>query len=61
MESWINLSTLLVVLVVVLLALWLVTLFRARRVVFDRTAAERMRIDLQLSLAEQTGRLGIIR
>ena len=61
MESWLNLSNLLVVLVLVLLALWLVTLFRARRVVFDRTAAERMRIDLQLSLAEQAGRLGIIR
>ena len=61
MEYWLNLSTVLAALVVVLLALWLVTLFRARRVVFDRTAAERMRIDLQLSLAEQQGRLGIIR
>ena len=61
MESWLNLSTVLAAFVVVLLALWLVTLFRARRVVFDRTAAERMRIDLQLSLAEQQGRLGIIR
>ena len=61
MDSWLTLSTVLAVLVVVLLALWLVTLFRARRVVFDRTAAERMRIDLQLSLAEQKGRLGIIR
>ncbi|TFD33198.1 sensor histidine kinase [Cryobacterium cryoconiti] len=60
-ESWLNLSTVLIALVLVLLALWLVTLFRARRVVFDRTAAERMRIDLQLSLAEQQGRLGIIR
>ncbi|MCY7290463.1 MAG: hypothetical protein LH624_20035, partial [Cryobacterium sp.] len=60
-DSWLTLSTVLAVLVVVLLALWLVTLFRARRVVFDRTAAERMRIDLQLSLAEQKGRLGIIR
>ncbi|TFC97094.1 ATP-binding protein [Cryobacterium breve] len=54
-------STVLIGLVIVLLALWLVTLIRARRVVFDRTAAERMRIDLQLSLAEQQGRLGIIR
>ena len=61
MESWLNLNTVLIALVVVLAALWLVTLVRARRVVFDRTAAERMRIDLQLSLAEQQGRLGIIR
>ncbi|WP_241985576.1 MULTISPECIES: ATP-binding protein [Cryobacterium] len=61
METWLNLSTVLIGLVIVLLALWLVTLIRARRVVFDRTAAERMRIDLQLSLAEQQGRLGIIR
>lgn len=61
MESWLTVSTVLAVLVVGLLALWLVTLVRARRVVFDRTAAERLRIDLQLSLAEQQGRLGIIR
>lgn len=61
MESWLTVSTILAVIVVGLLALWLVTLFRARRVVFDRNAAERMRIDLQLTLAEQEGRLGIIR
>jgi len=47
--------------VVVLLALWLVTAVRLRRLTFDRSAAERMRIDLELSLAEQNGRLGIIR
>jgi signal transduction histidine kinase len=54
---WLPVSALLAALAVLLLALWL----RARRVVFDRTAAERMRIELELSLAEQQGRLGIIR
>ncbi|MBC7441121.1 MAG: ATP-binding protein [Ramlibacter sp.] len=51
----------LAVLSAVLLGLWLLARRNARRVVFDRSAAERMRIDLELSLAEQQGRLGIIR
>lgn len=51
----------LAVLVLVFLALWLRALVRSRRIEFDRTGAERMRIDLELSLAEQQGRLGIIR
>lgn len=47
--------------VLVLLVAWLRARSRARRSSFDRTAAERQRIDLELSLAEQTGRLRIIR
>ena len=51
----------LAVVTLVLLVLWL----RARRVArsneFDRTAAERERIDLELTLAEQTSRLRIVR
>jgi signal transduction histidine kinase len=45
----------------VFLVLWILTLVRSRRRVFDRNADERLRIDLELSLAEQQGRLGIIR
>ena len=44
-----------------LLVLWVIALLRSRRVVFDRNAAERVRIELELSLAEQQGRLAIIR
>ncbi len=51
----------LAVLVMVLLVAWLRARSRARRSSFDRAAAERQRIDLELSLAEQTGRLRIIR
>jgi signal transduction histidine kinase len=52
---------LLVVLLVVLLVAWLRARSRARRTAFDRGAAERQRIELELALAEQTGRLRIIR
>lgn len=48
-------------LIVVLLVAWLRARGRARRLFFDRAAAERQRIDLELSLAEQTGRLRIVR
>ncbi len=51
----------LVVVALVLLVAWLRARSRARRSSFDRAAAERQRIDLELSLAEQTGRLRIIR
>ena len=51
----------LVVIALVLLVAWLHARARARRSSFDRAAAERQRIDLELSLAEQTGRLRIIR
>lgn len=51
----------LAVLIIVLLVAWLRARSRARRSSFDRAAAERQRIDLELSLAEQTGRLRIIR
>ena len=51
----------LLVLVVVLLVAWLRARGRARGTAFDRTAAERQRIELELALAEQTGRLRIIR
>ncbi|MET0783872.1 sensor histidine kinase [Leifsonia flava] len=54
-------SAVLAVLAVVLLVLWLSARTRLRRVDRDWTSAERTRIDLELSLAEQTGRLGIVR
>ncbi|TFC74588.1 ATP-binding protein [Cryobacterium sp. TMS1-20-1] len=44
-----------------LLVLWVIGLLRSRRIIFDRNAAERVRIELELSLAEQQGRLAIIR
>ncbi|WP_281534852.1 sensor histidine kinase [Cryobacterium breve] len=61
MEFWPLAAGVLAAVVVVMLVLWLVTAVRLRRIIFDRTAAERMRIDLELFLAEQNGRLGIIR
>jgi signal transduction histidine kinase len=61
MTGWAIVSGLLAVLVVVLLVLWLLATRRARRIRFDRTEADRTRIELELSLAEQQGRLGIIR
>lgn len=61
MVPWQTLSVVLVVLSAALLVLWLLALARARRHRFDRSAAERVRIDLELSLAEQHGRLAIIR
>ncbi|UTT62473.1 sensor histidine kinase [Microcella humidisoli] len=54
-------TALLLVLGIVLLVAWLRARGRARRTAFDRAAAERQRIDLELGLAEQTGRLRIIR
>lgn len=46
---------------VVVLALWIRASRTLRRSDRDWTGAERTRIDLELSLAEQTGRLGIVR
>lgn len=60
-------STLLIVAAVLVLAfvvalvLWLRARHRVRRSDRDWTNAERTRIDLELSLAEQTGRLAIVR
>lgn len=54
-------SLVLIVLAIVLLVAWLRARSVARRTAFDRAAAERQRIDLELGLAEQTGRLRIIR
>ncbi len=51
----------LVLLALVLLVAWLRARSRARRSSFDRAAAERQRLELELSLAEQTGRLRIVR
>ncbi len=51
----------LIVVTAVLFVAWLRARGRARRTAFDRAAAERQRIDLELGLAEQTGRLRIIR
>ncbi|WP_241992463.1 sensor histidine kinase [Cryobacterium lactosi] len=61
MVPWQVLSVVLAVLSAALLLLWLLALARQRRQRFDRSAAERVRIDLELSLAEQHGRLAIIR
>jgi signal transduction histidine kinase len=60
-DPWQFLSAVLAATAVALLVLWRLASARGRRTVFDRTAAERLRIDLELSLAEQQGRLGIIR
>ncbi|MET0956130.1 MAG: ATP-binding protein [Cryobacterium sp.] len=61
MFPWQILCVVLAAVCVVLTVVWLMTLRRARRSRFDRSAAERVRIDLELSLAEQQGRLAIIR
>jgi signal transduction histidine kinase len=61
MVPWQTLSVGLAVLSAALLVLWLLAVARQRRHRFDRSAAERVRIDLELSLAEQQGRLAIIR
>lgn len=61
MDFWLILSAALGILVVVFAILWLSALRTSRRTRFDRTSAERARIDHELSLAEQQGRLGIIR
>ena len=73
MDAWLdaNAMTLLVVLAIVaaallvlaivLLVLWRVSRRAARGAVRDRAAAERERIDLELTLAEQAGRLRMIR
>jgi signal transduction histidine kinase len=61
MADWALVSSVLAALVALLLVLWLLAARRARRTLFDRTTADRTRIDLELSLAEQQGRLGIIR
>ncbi|ANP72617.1 Two-component system sensor protein [Cryobacterium arcticum] len=58
---WQSLSAVLAGLTVVFLVLWLRSAVRQRGSRFDRSAAERVRIDLELSLAEQHGRLAIIR
>jgi len=54
-------AVVLVLVTLVLLVAWLRARSRARRSGAVRTAAERERIDLELSLAEQTGRLRVIR
>ncbi|WP_245977069.1 sensor histidine kinase [Cryobacterium soli] len=61
MSLWQSVSAVLAGLAVVFLVLWLRSAVRQRRSRFDRSAAERVRIDLELSLAEQHGRLAIIR
>lgn len=48
-------------LALIFLVLWLLSAGRRRRSDRDWTKAERTRIELELSLAEQTGRLGIVR
>lgn len=54
-------AAVLLLLVVILLVAWLRARGRARRTAFDRAAAERQRIELELAAAEQNGRLRIIR
>ncbi len=51
----------LVVVALVLLVLWRRARRAARRNEFDRTAADRERLDLELALAEQTTRLRVVR
>ena len=51
----------LVVVALVLLVLWRRARRAARRNEFDRTAADRERLDLELTLAEQTTRLRVVR
>lgn len=54
-------TVLLLLLAIALFVAWVRARGLARRTTFDRAAAERQRIDLELGLAEQTGRLRIIR
>ncbi|MEJ3403194.1 histidine kinase [Rathayibacter sp. YIM 133350] len=61
MNPWLGLAAVLAVTTVVFFALWLLALGARRRSERDWTSAERVRIGLELSLAEQTGRLGIVR
>ncbi|WP_241980328.1 MULTISPECIES: sensor histidine kinase [unclassified Cryobacterium] len=61
MFPWQTLSAVLAVLTVAVVILWLLAVAQQRRSRFARSAAERVRIDLELSLAEQHGRLAIIR
>lgn len=61
MFPWQTLSIVLAVLSTALVILWLLAVLRQRRNRFARSAAERVRIDLELTLAEQQGRLAIIR
>jgi signal transduction histidine kinase len=58
---WQILCAVLAVLAVLFLLLWLLGAAQRRRGRLDRSALERARIDLELSLAEQQGRLAIIR
>ncbi|WP_240632452.1 sensor histidine kinase [Cryobacterium sp. LW097] len=61
MFPWQTLSAVLAVLTLAVVILWLLAVAQQRRSRFARSAAERVRIDLELSLAEQHGRLAIIR
>lgn len=54
-------AVVLLALTIVLLVAWVRARSRARRIEFDRGAFERDRVELELSLAEQTGRLRVIR
>ena len=60
MFPWQTLSAVLAVLAVVFLVLWLLAASQRRRG-RARSSAERERLDLELALAEQQGRLAIIR
>lgn len=58
MDPWLTTSAVLSLTCVMVLVLWLTGRRRARR---ERSVAERVQLDLELSLAEQQGRLAIIR
>lgn len=60
MDPWLILSAALALACAALLLLWRGAVATSRRTVFNRNAAERLRIELELTLAEQQGRLGII-
>ena len=61
MTALIVAAVILAVIALVFLVLWLTARGRLRRIDRDWTGSERTRIELELSLAEQTGRLAIIR
>jgi signal transduction histidine kinase len=61
MFSWQSLSGVLAVLAMLFLVLWVLAQVRARRVRLARSEADRERIELEVALAEQHGRLSIIR
>jgi len=59
-DLWLVSCVILATAVVLLFVLWRLADAKSRRSVLERSAADRLRIELAVSLAEQRGRLGII-